>query len=159
MAELGQGHVAPQIAVAHGQQEMIMAVPVANNPVPDQGHPPPQHTMPLVGQPMPMMPTHHHGCIQHPLSSQPGAANSKSPRWIITRPALYVLEQVFAIEKFPSHVMRQRLAQDLGVTPRQARAQHSLCGRRCPPEHPERASSATRKSERAPIDPEAGSHH
>ncbi|KAL1503161.1 hypothetical protein AB1Y20_011220 [Prymnesium parvum] len=48
-----------------------------------------------------------------------GGSKQKSPRWIITRPALFVLEQVFTIDKFPSHVMRQRLAQELGVTPRQ----------------------------------------
>lgn len=52
-------------------------------------------------------------------NSLPGNQQNKSPRWIITRPALFVLEQVFTIDKFPSHVMRQRLAQDLGVTPRQ----------------------------------------
>jgi hypothetical protein len=32
---------------------------------------------------------------------------------------LVVLEQVFALEKFPSQLMRQRLSADLGVTPRQ----------------------------------------
>ena len=47
------------------------------------------------------------------------AAKAKVPRWNINRSALYVLEQVFALEKFPSHHMRQRLAADLGVTARQ----------------------------------------
>tara|TARA_B100000787_G_scaffold48392_1_gene34790 strand:- start:297 stop:533 length:237 start_codon:yes stop_codon:yes gene_type:complete len=43
----------------------------------------------------------------------------KAPRWNISRPVLVVLEQVFALEKFPSQLMRQRLSADLGVTPRQ----------------------------------------
>ena len=43
----------------------------------------------------------------------------KAPRWIVSRPALFILEQVFALEKFPTMLMRTRLATDLGVTPRQ----------------------------------------
>ena len=45
----------------------------------------------------------------------------KAPRWNISRPVLAVLEQVFTLEKFPSQLMRQRLAADLSVTPRQVR--------------------------------------
>jgi len=48
-----------------------------------------------------------------------GVREVKAPRWNISRPVLVVLEQVFALEKFPSQLMRQRLAADLGVTPRQ----------------------------------------
>ena len=55
---------------------------------------------------------------EEPRALQAKAA-TKAPRWNINRSALYVLEQVFALEKFPSHHMRQRLAADLGVTARQ----------------------------------------
>ena len=44
-------------------------------------------------------------------------------RWIISPPALYLLEQVFKIEHFPSLHMRQRLAADLNVSARQVRKQ------------------------------------
>ena len=51
---------------------------------------------------------------------QPKMGNQdKAPRWIVSRPALFILEQVFALEKFPTMLMRTRLATDLGVTPRQ----------------------------------------
>ena len=40
-------------------------------------------------------------------------------RWIISPPALYLLEQVFKMEHFPSLHMRQRLAADLHVSARQ----------------------------------------
>ena len=49
----------------------------------------------------------------------PANRDIKAPRWNISRPVLVVLEQVFALEKFPSQLMRQRLSADLGVTPRQ----------------------------------------
>eukprot|EP00320_Phaeocystis_rex_P014170 CAMPEP_0119063946 /NCGR_PEP_ID=MMETSP1178-20130426/7151_1 /TAXON_ID=33656 /ORGANISM="unid sp, Strain CCMP2000" /LENGTH=375 /DNA_ID=CAMNT_0007045339 /DNA_START=41 /DNA_END=1164 /DNA_ORIENTATION=- len=49
----------------------------------------------------------------------PANREIKAPRWNISRPVLVVLEQVFALEKFPSQLMRQRLSADLGVTPRQ----------------------------------------
>ena len=48
-------------------------------------------------------------------------------RWIISAPALHLLEQVFKMEHFPSLHMRQRLAADLDVSARQVRA----CGVRC----------------------------
>ena len=51
--------------------------------------------------------------------SLPANRDIKAPRWNISRPVLVVLEQVFALEKFPSQLMRQRLSADLGVTPRQ----------------------------------------
>ena len=44
---------------------------------------------------------------------------SKLPRWHVSKESLAVLEHVFSIEQFPSMVMRQRLAADLSVTPRQ----------------------------------------
>ena len=40
-------------------------------------------------------------------------------RWIISPPVLYLLEQVFKMEHFPSLHMRQRLAADLNVSARQ----------------------------------------
>ena len=49
-------------------------------------------------------------------------------RWSISSSALYLLEQVFKIERFPSLHMRQRLAVDLGVTARQVRHPHTLLG-------------------------------
>merc|ERR1719454_1788803 len=49
----------------------------------------------------------------------PAVREVKAPRWNISRPVLAVLEQVFTLEKFPSQLMRQRLAADLSVTPRQ----------------------------------------
>ena len=42
-------------------------------------------------------------------------------RWLISPPALYLLEQVFKMEHFPSLHMRQRLAADLNVSARQVR--------------------------------------
>ena len=51
----------------------------------------------------------------------PSVREVKAPRWNISRPVLAVLEQVFTLEKFPSQLMRQRLAADLSVTPRQVR--------------------------------------
>ena len=95
------------------QSDMVMLMPADA----EQGQRPPDQ-MPLMGLEM----------VQsqqlETLNDQPGG--SKAPRWIITRPALYVLEQVFTIEKFPSHVMRQRLAQDLGVSGRQVRTVSNL---------------------------------
>ena len=44
---------------------------------------------------------------------------SKAGRWIIDAPTLYLLEQVFKMERFPSQHMRQRLATDLKVSDRQ----------------------------------------
>lgn len=44
---------------------------------------------------------------------------SKAPRWNIPQSALLILERVFALERFPAQDLRQRLAQDLDVTPRQ----------------------------------------
>eukprot|EP00322_Chrysochromulina_rotalis_P000270 CAMPEP_0115849252 /NCGR_PEP_ID=MMETSP0287-20121206/11353_1 /TAXON_ID=412157 /ORGANISM="Chrysochromulina rotalis, Strain UIO044" /LENGTH=660 /DNA_ID=CAMNT_0003303213 /DNA_START=76 /DNA_END=2059 /DNA_ORIENTATION=- len=44
---------------------------------------------------------------------------SNKGRWIITSSALYLLEQVYKIENYPSLQMRQRLAMDLGVSARQ----------------------------------------
>jgi len=57
--------------------------------------------------------------MQADMMMRPDETKSKLPRWNINRSALYVLEQVFDLEKFPSHHMRQRLAADLAVTPRQ----------------------------------------
>ncbi len=49
-------------------------------------------------------------------------ADGKINRWKITSTTLGLLEQVFKIERFPSLHMRQRLAADIGVSSRQARA-------------------------------------
>jgi len=43
----------------------------------------------------------------------------KNSRWIISRSAQFIMEQVFTVERFPTCVTRARLALDLGATPRQ----------------------------------------
>ena len=48
--------------------------------------------------------------------------SKRNSRWIITPSMLYLLEQVFNIERFPSLHMRQRLAADLQVSARQVSA-------------------------------------
>ena len=48
------------------------------------------------------------------------AANAdKSTRWIVQPAALAVLEQVFAMDRFPTRQLRASLATDLAVSPRQ----------------------------------------
>ena len=54
-------------------------------------------------------------CSPHVPENEPKA------RWIISPPTLYLLEQVFKMEHFPSLHMRQRLAADLNVSARQVR--------------------------------------
>ena len=48
-----------------------------------------------------------------------GPAGDSKIRWIISSSALFLLEQIFKIDRFPSLEMRQRLADDLGVSARQ----------------------------------------
>ena len=55
-----------------------------------------------------------------PLDAQLSCGDDKTKgRWTISSSALYLLEQVFKMERFPSLHMRQRLAADPGVTARQ----------------------------------------
>ena len=56
---------------------------------------------------------------------------SRVPRWNIPQSALALLERVFALERFPAQDIRQRLAQDMDVTPRQVGA--SSLGPALPP--------------------------
>jgi hypothetical protein len=64
------------------------------------------------------------------------ADRSKQSRWVITSPALYLLEQVYKMERFPSLRMRQRLAADLNVSARQVCARVASCEHLRPPPHP-----------------------
>ena len=58
-------------------------------------------------------------CVPHVESSNDDKTKA---RWIISAPALHLLEQVFKMEHFPSLHMRQRLAADLNVSARQVRS-------------------------------------
>lgn len=60
-------------------------------------------------------------CAATPAEQYDGEKGSKA-RWIISSSALFLLEQVYRIDRFPSLEMRQRLADDLGVSARQVRA-------------------------------------
>ena len=53
------------------------------------------------------------------LSAVDNPSSTISGRWIISSSALYLLEQVYKIENYPSLHMRQRLAADLEVSQRQ----------------------------------------
>ncbi len=53
------------------------------------------------------------------LTAVDSPASTVKGRWIISASALYLLEQVYKIENYPSLHMRQRLATDLGVSQRQ----------------------------------------
>ena len=56
----------------------------------------------------------------------PEEQDRSKARWIISAPALYLLEQVFKIEHFPSLHMRQRLAADLKVSARQVKTKAAI---------------------------------
>lgn len=58
-------------------------------------------------------------CRPQILQAVEAPDNYAKGRWIISSSALYLLEQIFKIENYPSLHMRQRLAADLGVSARQ----------------------------------------
>jgi len=57
--------------------------------------------------------------VNHMISCAESLIEKTKARWIISPPVLYLLEQVFKMEHFPSLHMRQRLAADLNVSARQ----------------------------------------
>ena len=73
---------------------------------------------------MPIYPAH--------VTPYPPAPERSKQRWIISSAALYLLEQVFKMERFPSLHMRQRLAMDLGVSARQVSRRVELFAAVCP---------------------------
>ena len=62
-------------------------------------------------------------CVPHVESSNDDKTKA---RWIISAPALHLLEQVFKMEHFPSLHMRQRLAADLKVSARQVKTKAAI---------------------------------
>ena len=73
---------------------------------------------------------------EEPAQQRPGKrAKLTVPRWSISRTHLRQLEEIFKTVKAPSLALRQSLAEQMGVNPRQAR-------RRCrPPPEAVRARS------------------